>query len=89
MYYEVKIRVTLEKSKERIAKFADCWEKAHKKLSLNWIQCTERKLFHIEKLPDGYLILKRVDLVLKKRPDNKLNNKMWVGENNEGPLVAC
>ena len=30
-----KIRVTLEKSKERIAKFADCWVKAHQKLSLN------------------------------------------------------
>ena len=22
-------------------------------------------------------------------PDNKLNNKMWVGENNERPVVAC
>ena len=54
---------TLEKSKERIAKFADCWVKAHQKLSLNWIQCTERILFHIEQLPDRSLILKRVDLV--------------------------
>ena len=34
----MKIRVTLEKSKERIAKFADCWVKVHQKLSLNWIQ---------------------------------------------------
>ena len=34
--------MTSEKSKERIAKFADCWVKAHQKLSLNWIQCTER-----------------------------------------------
>ena len=42
--------------------------KAHQKLSLNWIQCTERILFHIKQLPDGYLILKRVDLVLKMRP---------------------
>ena len=31
-------------------KFADCWVKAHQKLSLNWIQCTERILFHIEQL---------------------------------------
>ena len=60
--------MTLEKSKEHIAKFADSWVKAHQKLSLNWIQCTERILFHIEQLPDGYLILKRVDLVLKMRP---------------------
>ena len=22
-------------------------------------------------------------------PDNKLNNNMWVGENNERPVVAC
>ena len=28
----------------------------------------ERILFHIEQLPDGYFILKRVDLVLKMRP---------------------
>ena len=40
---------------------------AHQKLSLNWIQCTEKILFHIEQLPDGYLILKKVDLVLKMR----------------------
>ena len=37
----------------------DCWVKAHQKLSLNWIQCRERILYHIEQLPDGYLILKR------------------------------
>ena len=60
--------MTLEKSKECIAKFADRWVKAHEKLSLNWIQCMERILFHIEQLPDGYLIKKRVDLVLKMRP---------------------
>ena len=30
--------MTLEKSKEHIAKFADCWVKVHQKLSLNWIQ---------------------------------------------------
>ena len=49
-------------------KFLGFSVKAHQKLSLNWIQCTERILFHIEKLPDGYLVLKRVDLVLKTRP---------------------
>ena len=42
---------TLEKSKECIAKFVDCWLGAHPKLSLNWIRCTERILFHIEQLP--------------------------------------
>ena len=63
-----KIRVTLEKSKERIAKFTDCWVKTHQNLSLNWIQWTEKILFHIEWLPDGYLNLNRVDLELKMRP---------------------
>ena len=54
--------------KKRRAKFADCWVKARQKLSLNLIQCTERILFHMEHLSDGYLILKRVGLVLKTRP---------------------
>ena len=60
----MKIRMILEKSKECIAKFADCWVKTHQKLSLNRMQCTERILFHKEQLPDGYLISKRGDLVL-------------------------
>ena len=66
--YTSRKMVTLEKSKESIANFADCWVKGHQKLSLNWIQCKERMLFHTEQLPDGYLILKRVDLGLKMRP---------------------
>ena len=32
-----KIRVTLERSKERIAKFAECWVKDHQKLSLDTV----------------------------------------------------
>ena len=38
--------------------------------STPWIRtlCTERIFFHIVQLPDGYLILKRVDLLLRMRP---------------------